>query len=61
LLETEARGPRFGIPLTRRFEGATEARLGFAAADGVAERAVDAVLERERDTLDVFFCSAGAG
>lgn len=61
MLDTEARGPRFGIPLTRRFAGATEARLGFDAAEGVAEAVVYAVLERERDTLDVFFCSAGAG
>lgn len=56
LFDVEARGPGFGMPLTRRFEGATEARLGFDAAE-----AVGVVLERESEILDVFFCKVGAG
>jgi hypothetical protein len=45
-----------GMPLTR-LEEARDVRLGATVAAGV----VEVVLERASETLDVFFCRAGAG
>jgi hypothetical protein len=49
-------GPKLGMPLTRLVLEARDARLVLEAA----EAAVEGVLERTSDALDVFFCSAGA-
>lgn len=59
VVEGAVRGAlRLGMPLTRR-EAMTDARLGFEAV-GAAAAAVEGVLDRTRDALDVFFWSVDA-